>query len=107
MGCVTATYNAPLRKYFLCVTDGVDTVSRFNTYILEADSLAGPWRLAVYMHNFGQQAYFVNLPSKFISADGRTMWLLYAANFWQQLKAAPDPPGSRYGMCWQEIRLLA
>lgn len=105
MGCVTATYNAPLRKYLMCVTDGVDTVSRFHTYILEADTLAGPWRLVVYMRNFGEQAYFVNIPSKFISADGRTMWLLYAANFWQQLRGSSDPPGSRYGMCWQEIRL--
>jgi hypothetical protein len=24
------------------------------------------------MHEFGEQAYFVNIPSKFISDDGRT-----------------------------------
>jgi len=35
-GCVTITYNAPLKKYLMCVTDGGTTISRFNTYILES-----------------------------------------------------------------------
>ena len=26
------------------------------------------------MKDFGEQGYFVNIPSKFISADGLTMW---------------------------------
>jgi hypothetical protein len=109
MGCVTMTYNAPLRKYLMCVTDGGNTVSYFNTYILESDAVTGPWQLLVYMRRFGQQAYFVNIPSKFISADGRTFWLCYAANFsqgWNGIKFTPDPPGSRYGMCLQEVKLL-
>jgi hypothetical protein len=62
------------------------------------------------MSNFGEQAYFVNLPSKFISAgDGRSLWLCYAANFssgWGGTTFKAQPPGSRYGMCLQEIRLL-
>ena len=33
------------------------------------------------MKDFGEQAYFVNFPSKFISSDGRTLWLCYSANF--------------------------
>ncbi len=33
-GCVTMTYNAPLRKYLMCVTDGWPTVKTMNTYIL-------------------------------------------------------------------------
>ena len=107
MGCVTATYNAPLKRYFLCVTDGTDTISRFHTYVLEAGALTGPWRLVVYMRNFGEQAYFVNIPSKFISPDGRTFWLMYAANFSKYFTGRPNPPGSRYGMCVQEVRLLA
>jgi hypothetical protein len=39
MGCVTITYNAPLKKYLMCVTDGGNTVSKMNTYILESDRL--------------------------------------------------------------------
>ena len=105
MGCVTATYNPALRKYLMCVTDGVDTISRFHTYILEADAITGPWRMVVYMRNFGEQGYFVNFPSKFIGADGRTLWLMYAANF--KWKGGANPPGSRYGMCLQEVRLRA
>jgi hypothetical protein len=105
MGCVTMTYDAPLKTYLMCVTDGTDTVSRFNSYLLESEAPTGPWRMVAYWRHFGEQGYFLNLPSKFISADGRTLWLCYAANFtggWSS-----RPAGSRYGMCLREIRLLA
>ena len=109
MGCVTMTYNAPLKKYFMCVTDGGNTVDRFNTYILESDLVTGPWKLVTYLKHFGQQAYFVNIPSKFISKDGRTMWLCYSANFaagWGKADIQSRPEGSKYAMCLQEIKLL-
>ncbi len=102
-GCVTATYNAPLEKYFMCVSTGEHVWSPFDTYILEADDLTGPWRLVTYMREFGRQAYFVNLPSKFISEDGLTMWLCYSAN-WTGHDASPRY--GRYGMCLREIRLV-
>ncbi len=108
MGCVTMTYDAPLKKYLMCVTDGGNTTGYFNSYLLESDRITGPFKLAEYLHHFGEQAYFVNLPSKFISADGRTLWLCYAANFapdWNGMKIQRNPPGSRYGMCLQEIKL--
>ncbi|HNQ90035.1 MAG TPA: hypothetical protein PKM73_15570 [Verrucomicrobiota bacterium] len=109
MGCVTMTYVPPLRKFLLCVTDGGNTVSRYSTYLLEADRVTGPWKLVTFMKDFGEQAYFVNLPSKFISSDGRSLWLCYAANFssgWGGTTFRSRPPGSRYAMCLQEIRLL-
>lgn len=109
-GCVTMTYNAALKKYLLCVTDGWPTVRTFDTYILEADAITGPWKLVSYMARFGVQAYFVNIPSKFISGDGRGMWLCYSANFtsgWWGKKLRCDPPAGRYGMCLQQLRLLA
>ena len=108
MGCVTVTYNAPLKRFIMCVTDGGNTVSRFSTYLLECDRMTGPWRMVAYLRHFGEQAYFVNIPSKFIATDGRTLWLCYAANFssgWGGTVFRSDPPGSRYGMCLQEIRL--
>jgi hypothetical protein len=61
------------------------------------------------MHNFGEQAYFVNIPSKFISADGRTVWLCYSSNFTNSYlhnNLKDDPPGGGYGMVLQQIRLL-
>jgi hypothetical protein len=109
MGCVTATYNAPLKKYLMCVTDGGNTCAKMHTYILEAERLTGPWRLVTYMQDFGQQAYFVNVPSKFISADGYTAWLCYSANFatdWNNEKILSNPPGSHYGLVLQEIQFL-
>jgi hypothetical protein len=109
MGCVTVTYNAPLKKYLMCVTDGGNTCARMHTYILESDKLTGGWKLVTYMKNFGEQGYFVNIPSKFISADGRTAWLLYSGNFapnWNNEKIQENPPGSHYGMVMQKIEFL-
>jgi hypothetical protein len=109
MGCVTITYNAPLKKYLMCVTDGTYTVTRFNTYILESDQITGPWKMVSYLKHFGEQAYFVNFPSKFISGDGRSLWLCYSGNFsegYDGIHFKSNPPGSRYGMCLQEVRLI-
>jgi hypothetical protein len=109
MGCVTVTYNAPLKKFLMCVTDGGNTCSKMNTYILESDKITGTWKLVTYMKDFGEQAYFVNIPSKFISADGKTAWLLYSGNFapdWNGMKIMPNPPGSHYGMVFQKIEFL-
>ena len=111
MGCVNITYNAPLKKYLMCITDGRMTFSQFNTYVLEADSLTGPWRLITYMYYFGEQAYSVQIPSKFISADGNTFWLSYSANYsnwgsgYKGRYILSKPEGSRYALCLQEVRL--
>jgi len=109
MGCVTITYNAPLKKYLMCITDGGNTCAKMHTYILESDNITGDWKLVSYMKDFGEQAYFVNIPSKFISKDGKTMWLLYSSNFapdWNGMKIRSNPPGSHYGLVLQKIELL-
>lgn len=109
MGCVTVTYNAPLKKYLMCVTDGGNTCAKMDTYILEADELTGEWKMVTYMKSFGEQAYFVNIPSKFISRDGKTFWLLYSGNFatdWNGEQIKANPPGSHYGMVMQQVQLL-
>ena len=108
-GCVTATYVPGLKKYLMCVTDGWPTVAKMTSYILEADAITGPWRLVSYMKDFGEQGYFLNFPSKFVSPDGRTVWLCYSANFsqgWNGVKLNVNPPGGRYGLCLHEVRLL-
>ena len=109
MGCVTATYNAPLKKYLMCITDGGNTCSKMNTYIMESDSLTGQWNLIAYLKDFGEQAYFVNIPSKFISPDGQTMWLMYSGNFvtdWNGEQIKVNPPGSHYGLVMQKIKII-
>ena len=93
----------------MCVTDGGNTCARMNTYILESDKLDGEWKLITYLKNFGEQAYFVNFPSRFISKDGKTAWMLFSGNFapdWNGVKILANPPGSHYGLVLQKIELL-
>lgn len=111
-GCVTMTYVAPLKRYLMCITDGWPTVATMDTYILESEQITGPWRMVTYMPKFGPMAYFVNIPSKFISDDGRSMWLCYSANFtskgrWQDpaFMQSVRPPGSTYALSLHEIEL--
>jgi hypothetical protein len=109
MGCATITYNAPLRKYLMCVTDGWPGVEDMNSYILEADEITGPYRMITFMDKFGRQGYFLNFPSKFTSADGRTAWLAYSANFHKSYfgnRTAAEPLGSRYAWTLQEVKLV-
>ncbi len=105
LGCVTMTYNAPLNRYFMCVTKG-KIGQIYDTMILESPTMTGPWTLVQYMQNFGPQAYFVNIPSKFIAADGKSWWLCYSANF--ELNNSPlagNPIGGGYTLTLQEMRL--
>ncbi len=104
MGCVTVTYNAPLQKYFMCVTDGWRSRSNMDSYIMEADDITGPWKMVTYMAEFGTQGYFLNFPSKFTSADGKTMWLCYSGNYGGN--TYNNPPHGRYGLCLYEVQLL-
>ena len=107
MGCVTATYFPGIKRYLMCITDGGNTCARMHTYLLESERMTGPWKVVTYMKNFGEQAYFVNLPSKFISADGKTAWLCYSGNFapnWNNEKIMVNPPGTRYGLVLQKIQ---
>jgi Domain of unknown function (DUF4185) len=117
VGCTTITYNAPLKKYLMCVTDGWPIVGPMNSYILESDVITGPWHLVTFMERFGEQAYFLNIPSKFISDDGHTMWLVYSGNYTDAFPEITEhitaygepigtnPPGSTYSMVLQEIKL--
>ncbi len=106
MGCVTITYNAPLKKYFMCVTDGWLSRSNMDSYIMEADKITGPWKMITYMHEFGTQGYFLNFPSKFISDDGKTMWLCYSGNYGWHTQLPRKPQHGRYGLCLYEVKLL-
>ena len=104
-GHVTITYDAPLKRYLMCVTHGPwPGLGPNDTYILVSDRMTGPWKLVTYLRAFGEEGYFVNIPSKFISKDGYTAWLCYSE---------PDPPtqpkrpaGGRYALCLQEFKLL-
>lgn len=111
LGCVTVTYNPGLKKYLMCITRGVRnsvfgtspcTNNRYDTMILESDKLDGNWKLLKYLDRFGPVAYFVNIPSKFISEDGKTMWLSYSAS-WNNKDITPNPEGGYYSFSLHEF----
>ena len=108
----TMTWNPGLGKYlmFLYKNGYSHTGTKiewgdFDTYVLESSSMTGPWKLVHYWSAFGKQGYYPNLPSKFLSADGRNAWLWYGSNFspWDR---EVDPPGGGYHMSQQRIRFL-
>ena len=112
LGCVTITYNPGLKKYMMCITRGYQITNygshneedRFDTMILLSESLTGDWQISNYWEKFGPVAYFVNIPSKFISEDGRKMWLTYSANFHSK-RMEGNPKGSFYSLSMHEITL--
>lgn len=109
MGCTNITYDKPLNKYIMCVTDGWPGIANMNSYILESTEITGPYRLITYMKDFGTQGYFLTIPSKFISRDGKTVWLSYSANFSEKYfrdRTKANPLGSRYAWNLQQIQLI-
>ena len=104
LGCVTVTYNPGLKKFLLCVSRSIKL--KASVLIMESDTLTGPWKVAASMKDFGPDAYFITIPSKFISPDGRTFWLCYSANYITHCTSGGNPPGSHYALCLQEATLL-
>ena len=114
-GLPSITYFPSIRKYLavFCVgwPDGVD--GQYDTWIAEADELHGPWSLVTYWNAFADQAYFAQIPSKFIQADGRFM-LFYSGGWsgvkplppeWRKQPAIPELPNAAYALCVAEFRL--
>src|SRR6185295_18337640 len=73
-GSSTMTYNPGLNKYLILTTvghqetksDGSTGSGDYDTYMLESDHMTGPWKVVTYLKKFGTQAYYPNLPSKFL-----------------------------------------
>lgn len=105
-GCVTMTYNSRLKKYIMCISDGWPTLKFMDTYFLESDNIEGPWKMISYLEHFGEQGYFVNIPTKFISGDGYTSWLSYSGNFATFDDLRVNPRGGRYAWILQEMKFL-
>jgi hypothetical protein len=55
------------------------------------------------MTNWGPGSYFGNLPAKWISKDGKTAWLVIAANCWAE---PANPKQCIYACSMHEIRFL-
>jgi hypothetical protein len=112
VGGLTLTYNPPLRKFLIVNNLPGDRVHptdcSFDTAILEADTVEGPYRLVSYMKSLGPQMYFQQLSSKFWSADGLT-GVLFSSGNWDGscTTQGSNPPGERYGMVSTQLSFLA
>jgi|GEM_PF-4779213 len=104
LGCVTITYNPTLKKYIMAISCG-HAPRHYDTMFLESDSLTEGWSLIQYFESFGPTAYFVTIPTKFISEDGLRFWVIYSAN-WDDKNAEGDPKGSAYSMSLHEVELI-
>lgn len=85
VGTVTATWHPLLQRFLIAVTTPTilpSTVGPYDTYVIEAPSLtAGPFKLVSYMPKFGQQAYFVSFPSRFLGPGKYEAVMAFSANF--------------------------
>lgn len=73
-GVVTMTYVSALKKYLMVVSTPTYTpytTKEFDTYFLESDTLTGPWAFVNWLKKFGPEAYFVHIPTKFLSAQNK------------------------------------
>eukprot|EP00040_Diaphanoeca_grandis_P019493 m.102940 g.102940 ORF g.102940 m.102940 type:complete len:427 (-) comp27452_c0_seq1:54-1334(-) len=108
VGTVTATWNPFIKRYILCITTPSvlpSTVGPYDTYFLETPSLTdGPFSLISYLPQFGQQAYFVSLPQKWLTADGGV--LSFSANFAckSAQNCSSNIPGAAYGAVLMPIK---
>lgn len=105
LGNTSITYDPGIGRYLTVISrpsDGINVKGQYDTMILESTSLTGPWKIIHYLPGFGTQGYFANIPSKFISSDGLTMWLLYSAN-WNGNPV--NLTGSGYAAVFRQMRL--
>lgn len=81
---VTVRYIAPLKKYILVSLHGQSPTKNHCSKGLsfyESDRPWGPWRTIKEIGLFGdQKTYFWDIPTKWISSDGKTMWMVYTGD---------------------------
>ena len=82
------TYDAPLHRYLLTFTYSYSSTppavwnNGAELVILEGPTPAGPFSFVARSSGFGpSNGYGAGFPSQWISADGRDLWLKWAANF--------------------------
>ena len=103
LGSASATWVPALHRYLMFVTHG-KSADAADSMVFESPALTGPWRIVTYWPDFGPFAYFLNMPSKFIAAGGRSAWLLYSAN-WATKPLTGTPEGSVYSFSIHEVNV--
>lgn len=105
VGSEGLTFIPALRKYILMTARLMENENNLPYNVLvfwESDSITGPFKMVHYLRDWGPQTYFPNIPAKFISPDGKTMWLCVACNY---SHPGSNPVQCRYGFSLHEIVL--
>jgi hypothetical protein len=103
LGSESITWFPKLNKFILMscrLKEAEDNLPYNLTIFWEADKITGPYRIIHYMRNWGQQAYFPNIPAQLINDDGRSGWMTVACNYSVQ---NIDPHQCRYAASMHEI----
>ncbi|KPL08105.1 hypothetical protein AMJ85_08825 [candidate division BRC1 bacterium SM23_51] len=80
---IAITYNAALQRYILTTSHrppGNRAVHTPALGVFDAPQPWGPWTTVCYDHNWseGSRTYHHKFPTKWMSGDGKTMWLLFS-----------------------------
>jgi hypothetical protein len=103
LGSESITWFPKLKKFILmsCRLKEKEENLPYNiTTFWEADQITGPYKIVHYMKNWGEQAYFPNIPSQMINEDGRSAWMTVACNY---SAANINPHQCRYAASMHEI----
>jgi len=107
LGGATITFNPGLKKFILVVHHNAHTggicADEHRTIFMESDKITGPYKVIRFMKNWGPGSYFGNIPAKWISKDGKTAWLVIAANCWGE---PPNPAQCTYACSMHEIQFV-
>jgi|GEM_PF-1110042 len=106
LGNVGMVYDAPLQKFIMALSrTNNENRDFFNAMILESDEIDGEYGVVQYLKGFATASYFMNIPSRFISEDGRTAWITYSSNYGCGANHLSTIGGSQYALCLSEISL--
>jgi len=103
VGSEGLTYIPGLQKYILMTARLKEQEENLPYNVLvfwESDNITGPYKMVHYLRDWGPQSYFPNIPAKFISPDGKKMWLCVASNY---TNVESNPVQCRYGFSLHEI----
>lgn len=78
---ISLTYNKALKRYILTASHKVGAgIHNASLGVFDAPEPWGPWTTVYYDDHWSgnHRTYHHKFPTKWMSADGRTMWLLYS-----------------------------
>ena len=75
----SACYHAAIKRYFLVIPNGTPARPYGGLGIYDAPEPWGPWTTVYHTKSFlgSTNLFFANLPMKWISADGTTLYLIF------------------------------